>query len=325
MSLLYQQYQEVLKNIPNRIEWGNSVMYKERYGKLNFNGIPVKQKFIDHPSFIICYGEWTLTTEREIRIKNSRNMFKLMFELEGYSCYLAENAVIEIPQDCFNLIYVPELDGHLKYKTNRRVIEIIFDISYFTTLVKTKIPALSNFLSELEENKTITLFTHAKQISVEIHQLLLSVLQNDVHPDIKLIYLETKITELLILSVQETLDNQDVPLLETNTMSDVDKLLHVKTWIDTHFLQDITFSMLSQRFYINEYKLKKYFKKYYQSSLIKYIRDLRFEYAHQLLSSQKFSVNKVAELLHYEYPQHFTIAFKKRYNVAPSTLINKKR
>lgn len=324
MSLLYQQYQEVLKSIPNRIEWGSSEVYKERYGQFTFKGIPIKQKFIDHPDFIISYGEWSVLKETEVVVSNMQSTFKLMLELEGYSCYTDKQVTIEVPQDCFNLIYVPQANGKLKYKTNRKVVEVIFDQEYFMRLVKTKLPVLLPFLDAIEQGKAITLFAKAKTISIEIHQLLLMILQNDVHPDLKQVYLETKITELLLLSVQESLDHQVAPIEEISSMNDADKLLHIKTWIDNHFLQDITFSMLSQRFYINEYKLKKYFKKYYHSSLIKYVRDLRFEYAHQLLSSQKFSVNKVAELLHYEYPQHFAIAFKKRYGIPPSTLIHRK-
>lgn len=325
MSLLYQQYQEVLEHIPNRIEWGNNDQYKERYGQFSFHGIPIKQKFIDHPSFIISYGEWTVPKEVRIAVDNPRSTFKLMLELEGYSCYSTKKTTIEVPQDCFNLIYVPHVKGHLKYRTNRKVVEIIFDEEYFNELVKAKIPSLLPFIQNIQQGNITTLFAKAKTISIEIHQLLLMILQHDIHPELKQIYLETKVTELLLLSVQESLEPQIAPIEEIKSMSDVDKLLHIKTWIDNHFLQDITFSMLSQRFYINEYKLKKYFKKYYQSSLIKYIRDLRFEYAYQLLSSQKFSVNKVSELLHYEYPQHFAIAFKKRYAIPPSALILKKK
>ncbi|MEK6509003.1 MULTISPECIES: helix-turn-helix domain-containing protein [Myroides] len=324
MSLLYQQYQEVLKNIPNRIEWGNGEQYKERYGQFTFKGIPIKQKFIDHPYFIISYGEWSVPTPVDVAVINEKSTFKLMLELEGYSCYSTARETIEVPQDCFNLLYVPRVNGHLKYKTNRKVVEVLFDEDYFAQLVETKIPALASFLNLVKQGKTTTLFAKAKTIPVEIHQLLLNILQSDVHPDLKQVYLETKVTELLLLSVQESLERKVAPIEEIKSMNDADKLLHIKTWIDNHFLQDITFSMLSQRFYINEYKLKKYFKKYYDSSLIRYVRDLRFEYAYQLLSSQKFSVNKVAELLHYEYPQHFAIAFKKKYGVPPSTLIHRK-
>ncbi|MDM1376267.1 helix-turn-helix domain-containing protein [Myroides marinus] len=327
MSLLYQQYQEVLKSIPNRIEWGSSELYKERYGQFVFKNIPIKQKFIDHPGFIVSYGEWTIPKEVKVPVDNPQNTFKLMFELEGYSCFTDSKTKqqIEVPQDCFNLIYVPKAKGYLKYKTNRKVVEVIFDEAYFTQLVQDKLPVLLPFIELIKKGKTGTLFSQAKVISIEIHQLLLMILQNDIHPDLKQVYLETKIIELLLLSVQESLDRVVAPLENVKSMSDADKLLLIKTWIDNHFLQEITFSMLSQRFYINEYKLKKYFKKYYHSSLIKYIRDLRFEYAYQLLASQKFSVNKVAELLHYEYPQHFTIAFKKKYNIAPSILIQKKK
>lgn len=325
MNTLHQHYKEIQDTINQKITWNESESYSECVGHYVFENIPIKQKFIEHPHFIICYGEWTIDSNITVPIQTLKNTFKLQFEIEGYSRYQATDSYIEIPEDCFNLLFVPQPDGQLHYKKNRRVLEVVFDEDYFMQEIVHRLPFYLTFAKEVQQGKQLTFYKKAKPITSEIHKLLLDLLHNTVHISLKSQYLQQKVDEILLLVFNATLPTETLQINTLPLNLEVeDKILHVKTWIDTHFLQDISLKSISQQFYINEAKLKHSFKKYYSISVVKYIKELRFNYAYLLLESGKYSISEVAHLIHYEYPQHFSIAFKNRYGKSPSTIGKKK-
>lgn len=323
MNTLQQQYKEIQQHLTSQMNWSENCAYTERIGQFEFQNIPIKQKFIEHPNFIICYGEWQLSNEINVPLKLDKNTFKMQFEIEGYSCFRNKKIEIEIPEDCCNLFFVCKPEGELYYKKNRRVIEIVFDEDYFMNALANKFFFLKQFVEKIKDNKTICLFEHSKSITPEIHKLLIDLLYNNIHSSIKQDYLAHKIEEILLLLYNLTLPKYQHYPKSFISLSDEDKILNIKNWIDANFLQEINYKKLCSLFFINELKLKRNFKKYYKNSIIKYIKTLRFEHAYSLLESGKYSITEVANLLHYEYPQHFSIAFKKIYNIAPSNVKRK--
>ncbi|WP_010254796.1 helix-turn-helix domain-containing protein [Myroides injenensis] len=320
MNELHRHYKELQKSLPQKVEWASHNSYKECVGQFNFENIPIKQKFIEHPNFIISYGEWSISKPISIPIESNKPTFKLQFELEGYSSYQSNTVDVEIPQDYFNFMYVCPVNGKLHYKKNRRVLEILLDIDYFVKIIGKKLPFYTTYVNLIKENKSFVLFEKPKQMTSEINKLLLDLLHNDIVLSLKSFYIEQKVLELLLLTMNIKLAKEDSKLYSSHSLTDEDKILSIKAWIDQNFLKDINVKSICQQFYINEYKLKNNFKRHHNISIIKYIKELRFNYAYKLLETGKYSVNEVANILHYEYPQHFTIAFKKRFNITPSKI-----
>lgn len=320
MNELHRYYRELQKSLPQKVEWASHNSYKECVGQFNFENIPIRQKFIEHPNFIISYGEWSISKPITIPIESNKPTFKLQFELEGYSSYHSNAIDIEIPQDYFNFMYVYPVSGKLHYKKNRRVLEILLDLDYFAKVIVNKFPFFKMYADLIKDNKSFVLFNKPKQMTSEINKLLLELLHNDIVLSLKSFYIEQKVLELLLLTMNVKLAKEDSMLYSSHSLEDEDKILSIKAWIDQNFLKDINVKSVCQQFYINEYKLKNNFKRHHNISIIKYIKELRFNYAYKLLETGKYTVNEVANLLHYEYPQHFTIAFKKKFNVTPSML-----
>ena len=70
----------------------------------------------------------------------------------------------------------------------------------------------------------------------------------------------------------------------------------------------------------NDFKLKSYFKKVYQTTLYAYVQKLRLEKANILLREEYLSVAEVAQAVGYKHQGHFSSIFFKTYGVYPKAL-----
>jgi len=72
----------------------------------------------------------------------------------------------------------------------------------------------------------------------------------------------------------------------------------------------------------NDFKLKKTFKKVYQTTVYVYVQKLRLEKANLLLRENLMSVSEIANEIGYKHQGHFSAIFYKAYGVYPKDLKN---
>ena len=72
----------------------------------------------------------------------------------------------------------------------------------------------------------------------------------------------------------------------------------------------------------NDFKLKKHFKKVYQTTVYVYVQKLRLEKANLLLRENLLSVSEIANEIGYKHQGHFSAIFYKAYGVYPKDLKN---
>ena len=99
---------------------------------------------------------------------------------------------------------------------------------------------------------------------------------------------------------------------------DMQRLREVKQFIEQNFLKEHTITSLCRQASLNEFKLKKGFKLLVGTGAIQYVRRLRMEYAQELLRDNRTTVGEVSVLLGYQYPNHFSTAYKRHFGVHPS-------
>lgn len=104
--------------------------------------------------------------------------------------------------------------------------------------------------------------------------------------------------------------------LESN-VSNKPQVASIKKYIDQHFTEEVSLSMLSDIFFMDSDYASKLFKKEYGISIKNYIIDKRIEAAKELLSSTALPVNTVAINVGYENYSYFTRLFKKVTNLTP--------
>lgn len=129
--------------------------------------------------------------------------------------------------------------------------------------------------------------------------------------------IQSKVLELLAMQIGQFRGPERV---DSISAADTDKLHQLKYFLDTHFLEEYSLAELSRICLLNEFKVKKGFKELFGTTVFGYLRQLRMDYAEQLLLDASRSVEEVSDLLGYEHAQHFSIAFKKYRGVNPSTI-----
>ena len=83
-----------------------------------------------------------------------------------------------------------------------------------------------------------------------------------------------------------------------------------------------TIKELARQCGTNDFKLKKYFKKVYKTTLYAYVQKLRLERANLLLRENLMSVSQIANKVGYKHQGHFSAIFFKAYGVYPKDLKN---
>jgi AraC-like DNA-binding protein len=155
-----------------------------------------------------------------------------------------------------------------------------------------------------------------KEIPNEINLILNSLLNQKNHKRVKRIGLELKIYELLVFYINKFNYKASINLKK----EDLDKILYAKKLVESNIQQADSLIELSRKAGINDYKLKKGFKELTGETVFGFLYKIRMEKAYYYLSNEKKTVSEVAFLVGYKNAQHFTTAFKRKYNILPGSL-----
>lgn len=103
--------------------------------------------------------------------------------------------------------------------------------------------------------------------------------------------------------------------LQRGNARDVDRVVEE---VRMHFRENITLSMLAEKYGMSTANLSAQFKERLSVTFSDYITSLRMQYAKDLLRDEKLSVQEVAEASGYSDYFYFTKVFKKVEGISPS-------
>jgi AraC-like DNA-binding protein len=98
------------------------------------------------------------------------------------------------------------------------------------------------------------------------------------------------------------------------------RLESVRELLQQHPEQEHTLQVLAERAAMSPSSLRAKFRQAYGQSVFDYLRDCRLHQAWEYLQ-QGYSVQQAAHLCGYHHATNFATAFRRRYGVAPSTLV----
>lgn len=91
----------------------------------------------------------------------------------------------------------------------------------------------------------------------------------------------------------------------------------IRAYVDDHYTESLTLSLLAERFHVSTSYLSRSFKKKTNQNLISYITDLRMAAARNLLLKNKCSVADVAFQVGYDDYSYFGNIFRRHFGVSP--------
>ncbi|MFH5185839.1 helix-turn-helix transcriptional regulator [Paenibacillus sp. TAB 01] len=91
----------------------------------------------------------------------------------------------------------------------------------------------------------------------------------------------------------------------------------IRDYMHRHFQDDLSLSVLSERFHFSPQYIAKKFKELYNTTVMTYLTELRMEKAKSLLIHTDMSVLDMAEALGYADENYFGKVFKKQTGLSP--------
>ena len=97
----------------------------------------------------------------------------------------------------------------------------------------------------------------------------------------------------------------------------VKKLYQTQHLISSDLSIQYSIQQLARQTGLNDFTLKKEFKRVFGKTIFEYASELRMEKAKQLLLHSKKPIYEISELIGYKNSTHFTAAFKKNEGITP--------
>lgn len=174
-------------------------------------------------------------------------------------------------------------------------------INSLQNIYQTHSPEVAKKLCDLEED----VFQRLMQIIWQLH------LETEQNPDGKgdlvyalLLELTIRLKRLLQLEKQEYSEAAQ-------------SMQEIKTYIDIHFMEDLSLERLSEQFYLQPNTISKNFRKYYGKNIISYINAVRISNAARILGQREVKITDLAEEVGYHSINTFLRQFREKMNISP--------
>jgi AraC-like DNA-binding protein len=152
-------------------------------------------------------------------------------------------------------------------------------------------------------------------------QLAMNALQhNDYSGELRNLYLESKVFELITLFFLqfETNNNKKNYLRK----SEKEKVFEAQQILKEKMDSPPSITKLSRLVGLNEYKLRLGFKELFDNTVYGYLKQQRMLKAKALIENNELNVSEAGIAVGYSNLSHFAEAFKREFGINPSTLIH---
>ncbi len=226
---------------------------------------------------------------------------------------------LNIKEDSSLLLYNPERDLpiNLEAMSESWSVSILISIKKLHTLFS----AEANYIDFLTEDNRDKKFYKEVMVSPAMAVILSQMLNFNLHPSVRKIYLKGKVYELIGLYFNRPAeaDIEQCPFLDDE--DNVKKIKLAKTIILQRMTEPPTLQQLADEVGLSLKKLKEGFKEIYGDTVFSFLFDYKMDYARKLLEKGQHNVNEVGLSIGYSTASHFISAFKKKFGTTPKKYI----
>ena len=277
---------------------------------------PISETFIETGFTVLTFLNEEESTFEFVREVDS-SFIQFHFCLKGSAVFQFNNGAYKLPmpEEQSLLLYNPQRDlpMNLQLAGNTWVVSILVSIKKFHSLFSREASYIT-FLSE--ENKDRKYYKDGG-ISPSMAIALNQVVNYNLHPSIKELYVKGKAYELLSLYFNRPPDADVAQCPFLADEDNVTKIKKAKEIIISRMTEPPTLQALSEEIGLSLNKLKEGFKQIYGDSVYSFLFDYKMEVARQLLESGSHNVNEVGLKVGYSTASHFIAAFKKKFGTTP--------
>lgn len=250
----------------------------------------------------------------------------LYFILKG-GCYTYNKNTkqkIYVPSNNHN-VFIMQEDNSEVSMVEKNMVQSAFSLhlplSYFETLINLYPHLFEASFNRYNQGESFYLKDAYEKISPEINHVLFQIenanlMGNCIEP-----YMDAKILELLSLQFQKNKPSNNSQL----TSNDTDKIKEAAYILISDIHNPPSIRDLALNIGINEKKLKQGFKAVFNTTVYGYLFNYKMSLARQLLLDTNKSIYEIGLQCGYDYPSHFSTAFKRNFNISPNEFKKKYR
>ncbi|GMN07714.1 helix-turn-helix transcriptional regulator [Croceitalea sp. MTPC5] len=236
-----------------------------------------------------------------------KGSIKFLFNEGGYA--------LEVSEENSLLLYNTQKDlpMNVVLQPSSWMLSVVMTIRKFHSLFSSEAEYIP-FLSDVSGEKKY----YSQEVLSPAMAVVLSQLMNyNLHPSIKRLYIKGKVYELISLYFNKT---EDANLEQCPFLADEDNVRRIrqaKEIIIARMAEPPTLAELSEEIGLSLKKLKEGFKQIYGDSVFGFLFDYKMEYARKMLETGRYNVNEVGLKVGYSTASHFIASFKKKYGTTP--------
>ena len=272
--------------------------------------------FIDQDFYVLKIQNDTDKLKRIERAIDS-TFIQFHFSLKGKVKFLFNegNYALEVSEENSLLLYntLKDLPLNVVLEPNSWLLSVVMTIRKFHSLFSSEADYIP-FLSDGNSEKKY----YSQEVLTPAMAVVLSQLMNyNLHPSIKSLYVKGKVYELISLYFNKT---EDANLEQCPFLADEDNVKRIrqaKEIIIARMSEPPTLTELSEEIGLSLKKLKEGFKQIYGDSVFGFLFDYKMEYARKMLETGQYNVNEVGLKIGYSTASHFIASFKKKYGTTP--------
>ena len=236
---------------------------------------------------------------------------KFNFNEGGYSLNLGDEKAL--------LLYNPlkDLPLNIEISSKSWLVSVLLSIKRLHSLFSEE----ANYIHFLTEENMGKKYYQELNISPSMAVVLSQILNFNLHPSVKKIYLKGKAYELigLYFNRPEEADIEQCPFLVDE--ENVRKIRKAKEIVINRMAEPPSLQELSDEIGLSLKKLKEGFKEIYGETVFGFLFDYKMDYARKLLETGQHNVNEVGLRVGYSTASHFIAAFKKKFGTTPKKYI----
>jgi len=247
----------------------------------------------------------------------NKRFIQFHFCLKGSGTYNFNqgNYSLDVKEENSLLLYNTQLDLPLNLVLNPKssLVSVVMTLRKFHSLFTAEADYIPFLSSDNKEKK----YYAQEPFSPSIAVILSQIVNYNLHPSIKSLYVKGKIYELIALYFNRSpnADIEQCPYLADE--ENVKKIKKAKEIILANMAEPPTLAELSSEVGLSLKRLKEGFKQIYGDSVYSFLFDHKMDYAKRLLETGQYNVNEIGLRIGYSTSSHFIAAFKKKYNTTP--------
>jgi AraC-like DNA-binding protein len=252
-----------------------------------------------------------LSQDLKIKAVQEINNFIISAVIKGEKKLKVPKAKIDIIQENQEgfMAFVNNASGEIHYPKDKMIIELSIKLSP-TFIEKHQLNTLFPIEEKydlLQQKEHFISIIDSKSL-----QIINEIISDQKQGLLKRLFLESKTLELLSVQIGKE------PQKAIKHNSTTKKVLLAKKLISENLHIQYSIAELSKEVFLNEFQLKKEFKRIFEITIFEFALQTRMNKARYSLKHTNKPIYEIAELVGYKNPTHFSAAFKKIENLTPN-------